>query len=123
MDDRQFAEIAVWIAESGFAGEEETALVAGFCERMRDFGLPIARASVIIDTLHPTYEGRVFTWRADRGESQLREYERIREGDPAEQWRRSPFYRLLQTGESILCRRLSPETDTEFPILADLRAE
>src|SRR5262249_14818454 len=38
-------------------------------------------------------------------------------------WERSPFYRLELTGESFLRRRLNAETEGEFSIFADLRAE
>jgi hypothetical protein len=40
----------------------------------------------------------------------------------AERWRRSPFYKMLQTGDSILRRRLSDATEDEFSPLSDLLA-
>jgi adenylate cyclase len=126
MDDGQFAEMAGWIAAAGLASEAETDLVAGFCERVRAFGLPVARASVFIDTLHPTYEGRIFSWQASGQETKLTEYGRTGdEGELAERWRKSPFFRLLQSGETVLHRKLTLDTTpewAEFPILADLRA-
>jgi adenylate cyclase len=162
MNDAQFAEMAGSIATAALAGEPETAMVAQFCERLRGFGMPLARASVIIDTLHPTYEGRIFRWQAsfegasavsppsDPGASgaamaraalvrqmlgavaqlekspliELTEYGRTgEEGEAAERWRRSPFYRLLETGETTLRRRLDlGGHGLDFPVLADLRA-
>ena len=123
MDDAQFAEMADWIAAAGLVGEPETAMVAQFCERLKGFGIPLARVSVFIDTLHPTYEGRIFSWQASGQETKLTEYPRTgEEGEPAERWRRSPFYRLLETGEAALRRRLTSASETgppEFPILAD----
>ena len=38
----------------------------------------------------------------------------------AERWRHSPFYRMLQTGESLLRRRLNEATKDEFSWLSDL---
>ena len=38
-------------------------------------------------------------------------------------WERSPFYRLELSGESFLRRRLTAETEGEFSIFSDLRAE
>src|SRR6185503_9040529 len=37
-------------------------------------------------------------------------------------WQHSPFYRMLQTGESLLRRRLTPENETEFAVLTEMRA-
>ncbi len=65
MTEAEFVEIAAWIAEAGLAGLGETEIVAGFCDRVVAAGLPLARAAVFIDTLHPVYEGRLFRW--DRG--------------------------------------------------------
>src|SRR5437773_8888919 len=37
-------------------------------------------------------------------------------------WRRSPFYRMLQTGDSVFRRRLSVATEEDFSPLPDLLA-
>jgi hypothetical protein len=42
--------------------------------------------------------------------------------EAAERWRRSPFYRMLQTGDSLLRRRLSSTTKEEFAWLPDYLA-
>jgi adenylate cyclase len=88
---------------------------------------------VLIDTLHPVHEGRLFRW-GDPKQSPLLEYGRTSPDglaaggfDPkdvaaAERWRNSPFYRLLQTGESLLRRRLTAKTE-EFSWLSDLFAD
>jgi adenylate cyclase len=122
MDNGQFVELAAWITEAGLAGQTETATLAGFCERALAFGLPLARAMVLIDTLHPIYGGRVFTWNRDKEETTLTEYGRADEGEGSERWQRSPFYRLVQSGEPLLRRRMTTETEDEFPIFSDLRA-
>ena len=54
------SELHAWLIKAGLAGASETALLDGFCRRPNDAGLPIARGVMIIDTLHPAYEGRVF---------------------------------------------------------------
>ena len=121
MDIDQFADLTAWITEAGLAGQSETATLTGFCERALALGLPLARANVVIDTLHPIYEGRAFTWKRDRMETVLTEFGRSDER--LDLWERSPFYRLELTGESLLRRRISAETEAEFPIFSDLRAE
>ena len=40
----------------------------------------------------------------------------------AERWRRSPFYRMLQTGDSLLQLRLNEATKDEFAFLEDMLA-
>ena len=121
MDNDQFVDLAAWITEAGLAGQGETATLTGFCERALALGLPLARANVVIDTLHPIYEGRAFTWTQKRKETRLTEFGRSDER--LDLWERSPFYRLELTGESLLRRRLTAETEAEFSIFSDLRAE
>ena len=123
MTEAEFAEIATWLAEAGLAGASETALVAGFCDRVAAFGLPLARALVFIDTLHPIHEGRMFRWERGVAEATLSEYGSSAEGEFAERWRSSPFYWLLANGEALLRRHIGPDGEPEFPILAELGAE
>ena len=122
MDNNQFVELCAWITEAGLGGQTETATLAGFCEHAVTFGVPLAQATVLIDTLHPIYEGRAFHWKRDQQETTLSEYGRSDEGDAQQRWLRSPFYRLEESGEPLLRRRLSAETEAEFPIFSDLRA-
>ena len=83
----------------------------------------------IIDTLHPVYEGRVFRWGHDESQPTIEEYGRTdlpesvsgldpsSGGAPPEtlaRWRASPFFHLLQTGESFLRRRLTAENASSF---------
>ncbi len=122
MNDTQFAELVAWITEAGLAGKDENALVTGFCERACAAGLPLARGSLIIDTLHPAYEGHVFHWRSGEGARPPTEYGRTTaEGAASESWRRSPFYRMLETGQSIARWRLHETYVDEHPILPELR--
>jgi adenylate cyclase len=139
MDDAQLSEIAAWLTQAGLTGEPETAILDGFCERCVAAGVPIARALVLIDTLHPVYEGRLVRWGYDAGEAPLLDYGRsspvatlggtraeaaaqAEQAQAAERWRRSPFYRMLQTGEALLRRRLSEMHDGEFNMLPEFRA-
>jgi hypothetical protein len=98
---------AAWVIQAGLAGVPELDLLRDFCERAVATGLPIARAQVLVDTLHPIHEGRVFRWQADRV-GELVEYGRTSENDTlADKWRQSPFHHLEQTGETWLRRKLA----------------
>jgi adenylate cyclase len=123
MDQAQFQQLATWLVEQGLAGTEEGEIIAGLCERLTALGMPISRTIAAIDTLHPVHEGRLFAWQRDRRAAEITEYGRTTESEEAEgRWRRSPFYHLLQTGESVLRRRLVPDGEDEFPLFADMRA-
>jgi adenylate cyclase len=126
-----------WLVEAGLRGESEAALVSGFCERAIAAGLPISRAQMLIDTLHPVYEGRVIRWGHDPSQPVVHEYGRtgLPEGTAdlhgssghdqtqhVNHWRASPFFHMLQTQESFLRLRLTAESELEFPVLLDYRA-
>jgi adenylate cyclase len=126
-----------WLAKAGLRGEPEAALVSGFCERAGAAGLPISRALMLIDTLHPVFEGRLVRWGHDPSQPAVLEYGRtglpggaadlhlssgVEQTEMVARWRASPFFRMLQTGESLLRRRLTTESESEFPILRDYRA-
>ena len=125
MDDVRTAGILAAVTEAGLAGVSEPDLLRDFCVRLNAEALPVARALVMIDTLHPVHEGHVFRWRRDDAETTPgRGYGRISDGgDAAERWSRSPFHHLLETGGSVLRRRLGPDHPADFPILDDVRAE
>jgi adenylate cyclase len=71
-----FAEVSAWLTRAALAGKSETDIVSGFCERCVAAGLPLARALLFIDTLHPVHEGRLFRWGYGPAESPLLEYGR-----------------------------------------------
>ena len=73
MTEQELAALASWVATVGLEGGAETALVEGFCGRVAAAGLPLARAVVAIDTLHPIHEGRVFRWERDKSAATVSE--------------------------------------------------
>ena len=109
MDEARFSDLAQWITGVGLAGETETAMMAGFCERAVAAGLPLASGLMIIDTLHPIHEGRAVRWNRAKGTTELLEYGRTNEGEAAERWRASPFYKLLETGQKASRHKLAAE--------------
>ena len=124
MDERAFDELASWVTEARLIGRTENELMAGFCRRIVDAGVPLARAMVILDTLHPIYEGRALRWRADEPEvAEAVDYGRTTEGDAAENWRQSPFFHLLQSGGKMMRRRLVAGDPVDFPSIAQARDE
>jgi adenylate cyclase len=124
MDEAAFNALSAWVTEAGLIGRTESELMAGFCQRVVDAGVPLARAMVILDTLHPVYEGRAFRWRAEAPETaEGVDYARTNEGEAAENWQRSQFFYLLQSGEKALRRRLAAGEPADFPTIAQARDE
>lgn len=114
--------IADWIVRRGLKGMEEVDLLREFCEKCNAAGLPIARALVVIDTLHPVHEGTVFRWRNDDVEEKAAtQYGRTTEGAAAESWQRSPFYHLLQTGGEELRRRIGFGEPSDFAVIDEMK--
>ena len=64
---------------------------------------------MVIDTLHPLYEGHAIRWFRDQPETKRTEYGRTNRGEASESYRRSIYYRLLMGSETHLRRRLTPE--------------
>jgi len=128
MDDTQFADIATWISNAGLSGQDETAMVTEFCTRLVALGLPLTRAQVFIDTLHPVHAGLGYYWQnaslsgAVKGETVATEYGLAVEGAALERWRRSAFYHMIESGSAALRRRLTNESGAEFPFLGELFA-
>ena len=101
MNETTFNELAGWVTEAGLIGRSESELMAGFCRRVAEAGVSLVRAIVILDTLHPIYEGRAFRWRSDTPETaEAVDYGRTNEGEAAENWRNSPFFHVLESGET-----------------------
>ena len=134
MDEAFFSELSAWLAQAGLSGTAESDILATVCERCVAAGLPLGRVIVFIDTLHPVHEGRLFRWGYGPGESPVLDYGRthldetlISAADPldaraVENWRRSPFYRMLQSGDSLMRLRIDATTMDEFSLFADLLA-
>jgi adenylate cyclase len=131
MNEAFFAELCAWLTEAGLAGVAESDILVGFCERCVAAGIPIDRTQVFIDTLHPVHEGRLFRWHPD--EAPMVEYGRTNpeviavsasayDLTAVENWVGSPFYRMLQTGESLLRRRLDAASADDFAVLPALVA-
>lgn len=121
MLDADLFALASRITEQGLLGRPETEIVTDTCAALCRHGLELAQVDVIIDTLHPTHEGHVFKWHEEKAATKPIEYG-VTVGDRLERWRQSTFHHLLDTGDCLLRRRLSAETDAEFSILADHRA-
>jgi adenylate cyclase len=130
MDENLSRELLAWLTRAGLAGTPESDIFSVFCDRCVAAGIPLGRAHVAIDTLHPVHEGSLFRW-GYPNEPLVYEYGRTSlegldasgavslDAQATDVWQRGPFYNMLQTGASLLRRRLNADTKDEFSMLAD----
>ena len=117
------ADLSAWLIDAGLDGLDQSGLVAGYCERLVSAGLPLWRASMGADTLHPLIDAQGHRWLASEG---VREefFPRATTPDRLEMWHRSPWYRMIEDNQDAMRRRLADGEGCErFPLLADLAAE
>jgi adenylate cyclase len=115
--------IVPWTLSVGLDGVDQAELLAGYCERLVAAGIPLWRASIGADTLHPLIGAQGHRWLAGEG---VREdfYVRTTTPEGEKAWRESPWYRLVEQGERQMRRRLAQgEGTNEFPLLAELAAQ
>ena len=114
--------ITTWVINRGLGGAGQADLMGGYCERLVEAGVPLWRAAIGIDTLHPLIDARGLWWVAGEG---VTENVFLRGGLPEQdaEWRQSPWFRLIEDGEPRMRRRLANgEGTNEFPLLASLAA-
>lgn len=124
MGSKAVADLAYRITKAGLAGATEEALLRDFCNGAA-VELGIARSTLIVDTLHPVHEGRVFQWTEREPDSvSMREYGRTnRGGEMAEAWRRSPFFHMMEHGLDSMRLSTADETYADNELLQKLREE
>ena len=121
MRDERIVALKDWAIGQGLAGASDEVLLRGLCERLLHAGVPVQRAVLGLDTLHPVIEGRVVAWSRSTGETSREEYTRAESRN--DDWLSSPFYALERSGERALRRRLGPHhRPGEFPILDRLQS-
>lgn len=108
------ASLGGWISEAGLRATDEARFLSQFCTRACEAGLPLSGVFVFVDTLHPIYEGHGLRWRADAEGATAFDYEPT-EGERLERWQRTPFYQLLETGQTWLRIATDAETRRHFP--------
>ncbi|WP_118138716.1 adenylate/guanylate cyclase domain-containing protein [Oceanicella sp. SM1341] len=112
-----------WLSQGVLEGLEERALLGGLCSACVASGLPLARALVFADMLHPTLEGRGARWTVDEPEGVDFEYGSTGEGEAAEAWARTPFHELVVSGQTMLRLRLDRGEVGRSLMVAELAAD
>ena len=56
-----------WLTDGARSGTLSEDVLVELCRRMVDAGVPLWRAAVFVNTLHPDVIGRAFIWQVDTG--------------------------------------------------------
>jgi adenylate cyclase len=123
MNSAEADEIAAWITEAGLLGvRSDASLTEAFCNRCAEAGLPLGRAFLMIDTLHPLHEARAFFWDQDPAVAFRHEdLGSSREGEGAELWKRSPFFHMIKRRETTMRCRLEAGETRGYPVMQELK--
>ena len=117
------AALARQLVEMSLEGATETELFRTLCERLRALGVPIDRATIGLDTLHPILLGQRPIWTPEE-ELFQETYDRADVEQSEQVWAESPFHYLESRGERKLRQRLDErDPQPSFSIYDDLREE
>ncbi len=107
-----------WLLDQGRLIDGLVALFDELCWRLVGDGLPLYRASLNLETLHPQIQGVMVRWWRERGVTEEISYAHGME--QTEAYLQSPLYRVAEHGETVR-RQIDPAAKHhEFPILEDL---
>jgi class 3 adenylate cyclase/uncharacterized protein (DUF427 family) len=112
--------IAGWLLGEAWKAPAADQLVAQFCRCLRDNGVPIARMTVIIPTLHPQVFASVFVWREGAEVKTILEPHDILQQP---KFKDSPFALILRGAGGVRRRIERDDAKLDFPVVRDLKAE
>lgn len=116
----KLAAVTDWLADAGLRSLSLDDIVDGFARRLNEAGVPVARAFVGMNTLHPMVRMRSLIWERSAGLRAHFEFQHV-EAD-ARILRESPFAPMILHG--IAERRYdltSPKPEHEVPLFEELR--
>jgi adenylate cyclase len=112
-------ELLRWLSEEGRFAPDIGRLLEALCEKLTALGIPIARATTHVRTLHPEFRGVTRIWRREESI----EFRTTRHGiEFTSDYQNSPIQYVIKTGQ-WLDTILNETTDRHFSILKTLRAE
>jgi adenylate cyclase len=112
--------IAGWLLGEAWQSQTPDALMEGFCRCLQRCGVPLARMTVIIPTLHPQVFATVFVWRDDAGVKTVYEPHDILKRPKFEA---SPFAPILRGAGGVRRRLEDADCKLDYPVVRDLHAE
>jgi class 3 adenylate cyclase/uncharacterized protein (DUF427 family) len=113
--------IVAWLVRDAWKASAADELVAMLCDALTKNGVPLARMTVIIPTLHPQIFASVFVWRDD-----TREVRTIFEPHDVlhqPKFAQSPFAPIIRGAGGVRRRLEGAHPTLDFPVLRDLHGE
>ena len=119
MDLAKLQNLIDWVIDGARSAATPSQMMAEFCERVVDLGVPLWRVGVFVRTLHPEILGRTFVWRPG-AEVEIGTVDFDFLESP--RFRNSPFPIVFEQGREFRADPNGADGD-RYPILAELRSE
>jgi class 3 adenylate cyclase/uncharacterized protein (DUF427 family) len=113
--------IASWLLRDAWRAASPDELVLEFCACLRAQGVPVARMTVIIPTLHPQVFASVFVWRDD--ERRVKTIFEPHDILHQPKFSRSPFAPIIRGAGGVRRRLEGARSEPDFPVVQELQAE
>jgi adenylate cyclase len=111
------SEIESWLLHDATGERDMLLFVESFIWRLIAAGLPIARLSLHIGTLHPQLIGFAWNWTSADG---LCDEVKVEEAATlTDSFKRNTLFRIFSTGESIRRDPRTPQAQAEFPLMRE----
>ncbi len=113
--------IQEWLIDEALGEPDIVNLFETMCQRLTGIGIPIARARLIWQTLHPLFRAETVIW--DRGKEATLDQFRHQDNE-TDAWSRSPLRFTLENRLDIFRRQFFGENMMlDFPILSELKEQ
>jgi adenylate cyclase len=115
---RRTAEIEDWLTDGAPGATAPAMVLATLCDRLVACGLPLSRAAVFVQTLHPDMMGRSFTWRPGQ---EVEVFVPPNAFVNSPEFRTSPVWAVRTTAQPIRRPLADPACPMDYPVLSELR--
>ena len=114
--------VGEWLIDQALDRPDVLDMFRQTCRKLDAAGVPVARARLTWQTLHPLFRAETILWR--RNDDDM-EFEQFRHRDEATaEWNASPMKYMMDNDVDVLRRHLSgPHERLDFPILHDMKAQ
>ncbi len=105
VDDGLIDSVANWLMDRALGDASVENLMEGCCNRLRATGIPLWRAQIGFQTLKPLFSSMTLTWLRDEGVATVGNLHGV--SGQSDDWLRSPYFHMLDSGIPFLRRRLT----------------
>lgn len=121
-DGQTIQAISDWLIDQGLLQTPVPTMLAGFCERLVEAGMPLLRGNVSARTMHPLIDSISNVWHRDHG-IDVRPNLYDEQSNP--RWLLSPLRRIVENMDTGLHRTdlCDPEQAARWPVFEEFRDE